>query len=617
MKKIILSFFINLLIISFAFAEEMKSADNVIGVKIDKEIYNWHDAINATINIYNPFENDMEVVFSGSCPINAKIINKDISYDVNEGFCVNESTKYTIEPGDFRFFKYTMQLEEVAGINSGDYEFWIYLKPAIYTDGARYRYETYAISQTFNFAGNIDMKIDLEKQEPIFESNEMIKGIFTIQNNGERIYKTYTDSCYPLVKIYDYYSKQLVFEKIFTSCNQNDIEIKTIENYTSNSIILYDPTLDSELPKGTYTLTLTLNDNKYSPKTNFSHQFQILPKETTFTDLNDHWSKNYVTELYKKGFINGYPDNSFKPDKEVTKAEFIKIALNATKKRILDSNEINIATFTDVSQNDWYYNYIETAAHLGVISSDETKVYFPNKNITRKEAAYIIFKCLTSEKNGNLFLNIFSDIEEIDVKYVMTLYNLGIINGYSGTTNFAPLDPLSRGAAAKIALLANSYLENIEKVDNKNIALRYYFYPTDLRPKEEYDLILCESGQSAYFHFDPMSPDGGQFYKVLLTKEQIDENLLKPFYEDSFFAKSGIYNNCTENCEENIEEGLIYYYSNLKSQMIGNNVKTINEFINITGDLRNYFETLGDKENLWQTAANKTENKYFGENFCL
>ena len=48
----------------------------------------------------------------------------------------------------------------------------------------------------------------------------------------------------------------------------------------------------------------------------------------SFSDVpSTHWSYKFVDELSNKGIINGYEDGSFKPDGNVTKAEFIKLVM--------------------------------------------------------------------------------------------------------------------------------------------------------------------------------------------------------------------------------------------------------------------------------------------------
>ena len=80
-----------------------------------------------------------------------------------------------------------------------------------------------------------------------------------------------------------------------------------------------------------------------------------------FRDVNDHWAKDAIDIVTDKGYIKGYPDGYFRPDKEITRAEAVSI-LNATFS-IVDSN-INSVDFKDVDKSQWYYNEISKALNM-------------------------------------------------------------------------------------------------------------------------------------------------------------------------------------------------------------------------------------------------------------
>ena len=47
--------------------------------------------------------------------------------------------------------------------------------------------------------------------------------------------------------------------------------------------------------------------------------------DAKFTDVDGHWAKEYIEYGVEKGYINGYEDKTFKPNKTVTRAEFSKM----------------------------------------------------------------------------------------------------------------------------------------------------------------------------------------------------------------------------------------------------------------------------------------------------
>ena len=47
------------------------------------------------------------------------------------------------------------------------------------------------------------------------------------------------------------------------------------------------------------------------------------------SDLEGHWAQKEVEAAVASGWVDGYPDGSFKPEKSITRAEFTKMLLDA------------------------------------------------------------------------------------------------------------------------------------------------------------------------------------------------------------------------------------------------------------------------------------------------
>jgi hypothetical protein len=84
-------------------------------------------------------------------------------------------------------------------------------------------------------------------------------------------------------------------------------------------------------------------------------------------DIQGHWAQAQIADWVEKGLARGYNDGTFKPDKSITRAEFITLvnkAFGFTKK-----SQIN---FKDVSTADWYSEEIAKAAAEGYITGLKT-----------------------------------------------------------------------------------------------------------------------------------------------------------------------------------------------------------------------------------------------------
>jgi hypothetical protein len=86
--------------------------------------------------------------------------------------------------------------------------------------------------------------------------------------------------------------------------------------------------------------------------------------DVTFKDVPDNWAKPAIASACAYGWISGYPDNTFKPKGNIKRAEAVKV-INAMLGRSADPNIADIyyaVDFTDVSRTYWGYPYICEAA---------------------------------------------------------------------------------------------------------------------------------------------------------------------------------------------------------------------------------------------------------------
>ena len=107
--------------------------------------------------------------------------------------------------------------------------------------------------------------------------------------------------------------------------------------------------------------------------------------ESSFTDVSsDMWYANVVGYMEQYNLISGYTDGTFGGSKAITRAEFATIA---SKLDTLSDGE-NI--FDDVTDNHWASDYIVSAATKGWVSGYPDGSFMPNANITRAEAVTIV-----------------------------------------------------------------------------------------------------------------------------------------------------------------------------------------------------------------------------------
>jgi hypothetical protein len=174
----------------------------------------------------------------------------------------------------------------------------------------------------------------------------------------------------------------------------------------------------------------------------------------TFSDLaSNHWAYFYVEDLVAQGIIDdGY---FFYPDRELTRAELVKIMVLATT-GVVDDELPAESTFPDVSPTEWYYPFVETAKITGLIDGYPDGYFRPERNVIRAEAMKIIINGLGVAKSLDppVKFRDYNHNEWFHV-FVATAYNHDIITGKVNKRGvkqmlFGPADAITRAEMAKI-----------------------------------------------------------------------------------------------------------------------------------------------------------------------
>ncbi len=108
-----------------------------------------------------------------------------------------------------------------------------------------------------------------------------------------------------------------------------------------------------------------------------------------FSDIANHWAKSEIESWIEKGFVKGYEDGTFKPNKNVSRAEFMAMVNNASGFTKQDA-----VSYSDVPANAWFYSEVAKAKAAGYISGYTDGTIKPNSPISRQEAASIIVRLL-------------------------------------------------------------------------------------------------------------------------------------------------------------------------------------------------------------------------------
>jgi hypothetical protein len=174
----------------------------------------------------------------------------------------------------------------------------------------------------------------------------------------------------------------------------------------------------------------------------------LVENTISLIDISGHYAEHHIKKLIDYGVINGYEDGSFKPNNNITRAEFSTI-ISKVLENVCGYTLDTIKTFPDIAGH-WAENHIQKLATCGIVNGYEDETFRPNTVITRAQAAMIacnmLLYCGLELGYGNGFPDTLGHYAE---KHIAQLAELGVVNGYEDGT-FKPDLEITRGQAAII-----------------------------------------------------------------------------------------------------------------------------------------------------------------------
>lgn len=181
-----------------------------------------------------------------------------------------------------------------------------------------------------------------------------------------------------------------------------------------------------------------------------------IPEEKTeivYKDLSKgHWANEAIAFLsvHEPPVISGYDDGCFYPDRYVTRAEFVKLIINAFK---FNTDGV-LCTYNDVDSDSWYYTYIAAAEQAGVVTGTDNGTFRPDEEISRQDMAVMLHRVLEIKLISleTVTEPVFPDGDTVSVyaqKAVNALGAAGVINGTDGG-KLSPFASATRAQAAKM-----------------------------------------------------------------------------------------------------------------------------------------------------------------------
>lgn len=248
-----------------------------------------------------------------------------------------------------------------------------------------------------------------------------------------------------------------------------------------------------------------------------------------FSDIAGSEYEEQIDYLSENGIVNGYADDTFRPNNSINRAEFVKLIVEQLA-GTPSANDYGDC-FDDVS-NGWFAPYVCYAKENGMVNGYADGTFLPSNTINKVEALKIVVAAYDLDLESDVQLP-FNDIDENSwyIGYLKTAFSHDLIKETSG--KFGPGELLSRGemsdivyrlfavlkAAGKLGLGDGSVDSKISRDDSGDVAgtrskltnNNFEYLGSFRLPKEENGSVFAYGGWSMAFNpsGDPNGPDDG------------------------------------------------------------------------------------------------------------
>ncbi|GMK46790.1 hypothetical protein PghCCS26_39190 [Paenibacillus glycanilyticus] len=250
---------------------------------------------------------------------------------------------------------------------------------------------------------------------------------YTIYDNGKQIASGITNTSYQLTGLTEGQSHVITVTAVRNG----------IESQASSSLTILLPAAEGSHKK----YIAGYPDGTFKPSRSVSREevammlFRVYDlrqsdaEQSSYSDVNkSSWSHDAINAVTKAGFMNGYPDGTFRPEQPITREEVAGIAARLKQLQGQQGKD----GFSDIS-GSWARDAIKAANAAGVLSGYADGTFRPKANTTRAEMVAVINRVTNrgplngvatpswSDVGSNYWA--YKDIEEASTDHQYTIYN--------------------------------------------------------------------------------------------------------------------------------------------------------------------------------------------------
>lgn len=170
------------------------------------------------------------------------------------------------------------------------------------------------------------------------------------------------------------------------------------------------------------------------------------------------WYHEAVDYVVENNVMQGTSVTTFEPATNLNRAMMVQILYNLEEKPVVDAS-----SFNDVASDAWYADAISWAGSTGIVNGYGDDLFGPDDNITREQMSLMLFNyCKYKGVELPVIhpANSFADAEQISswaADAVNTMYQAGILNGKGSNT----FDPQGEATRAEVAQMLMNFMKTV------------------------------------------------------------------------------------------------------------------------------------------------------------
>lgn len=203
----------------------------------------------------------------------------------------------------------------------------------------------------------------------------------------------------------------------------------------------------------------SVSSSSVTPIPEVTPPLEMLPMPD-ITDITGHWAESGIRKAFGLGFVNGYLDKTFRPERQITRAEFLTMLVKA-----LGMTTPKAISWADVDQH-WAKEQIQIAAQNGIVEGLSGNLFGPDQAITREQMTVMLARAMKiSTATQKSSFRDGKDISAWALSDIDAATQWKLIQGYEDST-FRPQGSATRAEAVEIIIRVLTYQENLNKSVN-------------------------------------------------------------------------------------------------------------------------------------------------------